>query len=78
MRNFGIVLGEEAGTEIVELSRLFLSVNFMRIIFLHIEDNTSVSLNRRGITDLPLLRILLTVCQKSQESSFWEVIGPFL
>ena len=71
-------LGGEAGTEILELSRLVLSVNFLQRTLLHSEDNTSVSLTRGGITDLILLRILLTICHKSQEPSFWEVIDPFL
>ena len=29
-------------------------------------------LNGKGITDLPLLRTLLAICQKSWEPSFWE------
>ena len=41
------------------------------------EDNTSGPLNRGGIADLPLLRTLLAICQKSQEPSFWEVILLF-
>ena len=42
------------------------------------EGNTSGLLNRRGIADLPLLRTLLAICQKSQEPSFWEVMGSFM
>ena len=38
------------------------------------EDNTSRLLNRGGISDLLLLGILLAICQKFWESSFWEVI----
>ena len=34
------------------------------------EDNTSGPLNRGGIEDFPLLRTLLAIHQKSQESSF--------
>ena len=34
------------------------------------EDNTSDPLNRGGIADLPLLRTLLAICQKSRESKF--------
>ena len=33
-------------------------------------DNSSGPLNRRGITNLPLLRTLLAIHQKSQEPSF--------
>ena len=35
-------------------------------------------LNRGGIADLPLLRTLLAICQKSQEPSFWEVMYSFV
>ena len=42
------------------------------------EDNTSSPLNRGGIADLPLLRTLLAICQKSQEPSFWEVMESFV
>ena len=41
------------------------------------EDNTSPPLNRGGIADLPLLRALLAICQKSQEPSFWEVMDSY-
>ena len=42
------------------------------------EDNTSGPLNRVGIADLPLLRTLLAIRQKSQEPSFWEVMDSFV
>ena len=42
------------------------------------EDNTSGPLNRGGIADLSLLRTLLTIHQKPQEPSFWEVMDSFL
>ena len=35
-------------------------------------------LNRGGIADLPLLRILLAIRQKSWESSFWDVMDSFV
>ena len=38
------------------------------------ENNTSGPLNREGIADLPLLRALLAIRQKSREPSFWEVM----
>ena len=41
------------------------------------DDNTSGLLNRGGITDLPLLRTLLTNRQKSREPSFWEAMDSF-
>ena len=42
------------------------------------EDSTSASLNKGGIADLPLLRIILAIHQKSQELSFWEVIDSLV
>ena len=42
------------------------------------EDNTSRPLNRGGIANLPLLRTLLAIRQKSQEPSFWEVMESFV
>ena len=42
------------------------------------EDNTSGPLNRGGIADLPLLRTLLAIHQKSREPSFWEVMDSFV
>ena len=58
--------------ELPESSRLeslkkFLANNFA---LSDAEDNTSGTLNKGGMADLPLLRTLLTICQKSQESSF--------
>ena len=38
------------------------------------EDKTYGPLNRGGIANLPLLRTLLAICQKSQEPSFWKVM----
>ena len=71
--SFGLVL---EGKEIPESSRLDLLEKFSANNFSLSdgEDNTSGSLNRRGITDLPLLRTLLAICQKSREPTFWEVM----
>ena len=41
------------------------------------KDNTSGSINRGGIVDLPLLRTLLAFYQMSGEHSFYEVMGSF-
>ena len=65
--------------EIPESSRLeflekFLGNNFA---LSDAEYNTSGPLNRGGIADIPLLRTLLAICQKSRELSFWEVMDPF-
>ena len=40
--------------------------------------NTSRLLNRRGIADLPLLRTLLAIHQKSREPSLWEVMDSYV
>ena len=42
------------------------------------EDNTFGQLNRGGIADLPLLRTLLAIRQKSREPSIWEVMDSFV
>ena len=65
--SFRLVLEGKTGKEIPESSRLeflekFLANNFA---LSDAEDNTSSPLNRRGIADLPLLRTLLAICQKS-------------
>ena len=43
-----------------------------------LEDNTSGPLNRRCTADLPSLRTLLAIRQKSWEPSFWEVMDSFV
>ena len=77
--SFRLVLEGKTGKEIPESSRLeflekFLANNFA---LSEAEDNTSGPLNRGGIADLPLLRTLLAIGQKSREPSFWEVINSF-
>ena len=42
------------------------------------EDNNSRPLNRGGTADLPLLRTLSAIRQKSWKPSFWEVIDSFV
>ena len=78
--SFKFVLEGKTGQEIHESSRLeFLEKlsanNFASSVT---EDNTFGPLNRGGITDLPLLRTLLAIRQKSQEPSFWEVMDSFV
>ena len=75
--SFKLVLERKTGKEIPESSRLEFLEKFSANHFTlsDEEDNTSWSLNRGGIADLPLLRTLLAICQKAQESSFWELIG---
>ena len=74
--SFRLVLEGKTDKEITESSRFkflekFLANNFA---LSDAEDNTSGPLNRGGIADLPLLRILLAIRLKSRESSFWEVM----
>ena len=70
--SFRLVLKAKKGKEIPESSRLEVLKKFSANNFAlsDAEDNTSRPLNRGGIADLPLLRTLLTICQKSQEPSF--------
>ena len=74
--SFRLVLEGKTGKKIPESSRFeflekFLANNFA---LSDAEDNTSGPLNRGGIPDLPLLRTLLAIRQKSREPSFWEVM----
>ena len=55
------------------LSEKFSSNNFA---ISDSEDSPLAPLNR-GV-NLPLLRMLLAIRQKSQESSFWEVLDSFV
>ena len=77
--SFKLVLERKTGKEIPESSRLEFLEKFSANNFAlsGAEDNTSWSLNRGGIADLPLLRTLLAICQKSREPSFWEVTDSF-
>ena len=67
LRSFRLVLEEKTGKEIPKSSRLeflekFLANNF---VLSDAEDNTSGPMNRGGIADLPLLRTILAIHQKS-------------
>ena len=59
----------------IRVPRKFLVINFD---LSDAEDNTSGPLNRGGIADLPLLRTLLAICQKSHKPSFREVMDYFV
>ena len=74
--SFKLVLEGKTGKETPESSRLEFKEKFSANNFAlsDAEDNTSGPLNRGGIADLPLLRTLLAIRQKSQEPSFWEVM----
>ena len=62
-----LVLEGKTGKETPESSRLEFLEKFSANNFAlsDAEDNTSGPLNRGGISDLPLLRTLLAICQKS-------------
>ena len=68
--SFRLILEGKAAKEIPRSSRLEFLVKFLAINFA-LSDNTSGPLNRGGIADLPLLKMLLTIRQKFQEPSFW-------
>ena len=73
--SFRLVLEGKTGKEISESSRLELLEKFLanNFVLSDAEDNTSGPLNKGGIADLPLLRTLLAIREKSREPSFWEM-----
>ena len=75
-----LVVEGKTGEEIPESSRFDFLEKFSANNFTlsDAEDNTSGPLNRGGIADLPLLRTLLAIRQKSREPSFWEVMDFFV
>ena len=77
---FNLVLEGQAGKEILESSRLEFLEKFSANNFAlsDAEDNTFGPWNSRGIADLPLLRTLLAIRQKSREPSFWDVMDYFV
>ena len=80
VRIFRLFLEGKTGKEIPESLRLeFLEKSSANNFALSdAEDNTSGPLNRGGIANLPLLRALLAICQKSWEPGFWEVMDSFV
>ena len=78
--SFRLVLEGKTGKEIPESSRLAFLEKFSgnNFVLSDTEDNTSGLLNREGIVDLPFLRTLLAVRQKSREPSYWEVMNSFV
>ena len=65
--NFRSVLEWKTGREILSSSRLEILERILvnNFSLSEAEDNTSGSLIRGGIVDLPLSRTLLAICQKS-------------
>ena len=78
--SFRLVLEGRTGKEIPESSRLkFLENDLVNNFALsNAEDNTSGMLNKGRKTDLPLLRTLLAIYQKSQETSSWKLMESFV
>ena len=78
--SFRLDLEGKTGKKITELSRLEFLQKFLVINFdlSDAKDNTSGPMNRGGIVDLPLLRTLLAIRQKSHKPSFWEVMNSFV
>ena len=78
--SFKLVLEGKAGKETPESSRLEFKEEFSANNFAlsDAEDNTSSPLNKGGIADLPLLRTLVTIRQKSRQPTFWEVMDSFV
>ena len=78
--SFKLVLEGKTGKEIPESYKLEFIEIFSGNSFAlsDAEDKTPGPLNRGGIADLPLLRTLLAIHQKSQEPSFWEVMDSFV
>ena len=69
LSSFKLVVEGKAGKEIPESSRLEFKEKSSANNFplSDAEENTSSPLNRGGVADLPLLRTLLAICQKSRE-----------
>ena len=78
--SFRLVLEGKTGKEIPESSRFEFLEKLLANNFALSDagDNTSSPLNRGGIADLPLLRTLLAIRQKSRERSFWKVMDSFV
>ena len=78
--SFRLVLEGKTGKEIPESSRLEFIEKFSANNFAlsDAEDNTSGPLNRGGIADLPLLRTLLAIRQKSRQPSFWKMMDSLI
>ena len=78
--SFKSVLEGKTGKETPKSSRLEFKEKFSANHFAlsDAENITSSPFNRGGIADLPLLRTLLAIHQKSREPSFWEVKDSFV
>ena len=76
--SFRVVLERKSGKEIPESKLEFLEeFSANNSASSDAEDKTSGLLKRRGMAELHLSRTLLTICQKYQGPSFWEVMDSF-
>ena len=78
--SFRLLLEGKTSKEITVSPRLEFLEKFLvnNFALSDVVETTSGPLNRGGIADFPLLRTALAIYQKSQEPSFWEVIGSFV
>ena len=78
--SFRLVLEEKTGKEIPESSKLEFLEKFLtnNLDLSDTENNTSGPLHRGGISNLPLLRTLLAIHQKSRKPSFSKVMNSFV
>ena len=78
--SFKLVLEGKKDKEIPESPWLEFLENFSANNFAlsYAEDSMPGPLNRGGIGDLPLLRTLLAIRQKSWEPGFWEAMDSFV
>ena len=78
--SFRLILEEKTAKEIPDSSRLEFLDKFSghNVALSDVEDNTTGPMNRGGIADLPWMRTLLAIRQKSREPSFWEVMDSFV
>ena len=78
--SFKLFLEGKIAQKIPESSRLEFLEKFSanNLALSNAENNTSGPLHRGGLADLPLLKTLLTIRQKSREPSFWEVMDYFV
>ena len=77
---FRLVLEGKTDKEITESSKLKFLEKFSANTFAlsGAEDTTSEPLNRGGIADLPLFKILLAIHQMSREPGFCKVMDSFV
>ena len=78
--SFRLILEEKTAKEIPDSSRLEFLDKFSghNVALSDVEDNTTGPMNRGGIADLPWMRTLLAIRQKSREPSLWEVMDSFV